>query len=144
MIGATRVYESLDEIESVVRGFESCQLPPSRFTHPAHLTVITWYLSRLTAQEAAARMRAGLYRFLDHHGLGHGKYNETITLFWVKLVRRFLDDAEMNRSLLDLTNEAIESFGNSQLIFDYYSKERIFSEEAKTAWVEPDLKPLNF
>jgi hypothetical protein len=141
---STRAYESLDEIERVVRGFESCRLAPSEFTHPAHLTVAAWYLTRLTVPEAAARMREGLYRFLDHHGVGRGKYNETITLFWVKLVRKFLDGAEMNRSLLDITNEAIELFGGSQLIFDYYSRERVFSEEAKQAWVEPDLKPLDF
>lgn len=138
-----RLYESLDEIEAVVRGFESCGLPPSEFTHAAHLTVALWYLSRLTVPEAAGRMRAGLYRFLDHHGVGHVKYNETITLFWIKMIRKFLDEAEMNRSLADIANDMIASFSDSRLVFDYYSKERIFSEEAKGAWVEPDLKPLD-
>ncbi|MGB7925455.1 MAG: hypothetical protein WCF57_19610 [Pyrinomonadaceae bacterium] len=144
MTGAIRAYESLDEIEAVVGGFESCRLPPPELTHAAHLTVGLWYLSRLTVPEATARIRAGLHRFLDYHGVGREKYNETITIFWIKLVRKFLDDAEMSRPLLDITNEAIESLGGSQLIFDYYSRERLFSDEAKTAWVEPDLKPLDF
>ena len=138
-----RLYESPAEIERVVRGFESCGLPPSEFTHAAHLTVALWYLSRLTAPEAAGRMRAGLYRFLDHHGVGQGKYNETITLFWIKLIRKFLDEADVNRSLTDIANEMIASLNDSQLIFAYYSRERLFSEEAKGAWVEPDLKPLD-
>lgn len=139
-----RLYESLDEIEAVVRGFESCELQPSEFTHAAHLTVALWYLSRLGAPEATARMRAGLYRFLNHHGLGNGKYNETITLFWIKVIRKFLDDADAKGSLADIANQMIASFSSSQLVFDYYSRERVFSEEAKGGWVEPDLKPLEF
>lgn len=138
-----RLYESLDEIEAVVRGFECCGLPASEFTHASHLTVALWYLSRLTVPEAAAQMRAGLYRFLDQHGVGQGKYNETITLFWIKLLRKFLDEADANLSLADIANQMIASFNDSQLIFAYYSKERLFSEEAKGAWVEPDLKPLD-
>ena len=139
-----RLYQSLDEIEAVVRGFESCTLLPSDLDHGAHLTVALWYLSRLTDAGAARAMRAGLYRFLDHHGIGREKYNETITLFWVRRIRKFLNDADLNRSLADIANEAITLFGDSRLAFDYYSKERISSEAAKTAWVEPDLKPLDF
>lgn len=139
-----RLYHSLDDIEAVVRGFESCTLPPSELDHGAHLTVALWYLSRLTDAEAANRIRAGLYRFLDHHGIGREKYNETVTLFWIKMIRKFLDDADINRSLADIANEAIALLGDSRLAFDYYSKERISSETAKSAWVEPDLKPLDF
>ena len=144
MTGPKRLYQSPDEIEAVVRGFESCTLPPSELDHAAHLAVALWYLSRLTDAEAAGAIRKGLYRFLDHHGIGRGKYNETITLFWIKRVRRFLDDADINRSLADLANEAIARFGDSRLAFDYYSRERINSEAAKSSWVEPDLKPLDF
>ena len=139
-----RLYENSDEIERVVQGFESCTLLPSELDHGAHLTVALWYLSRLTDAEAGERMRAGLYRFLDHHGLGYEKYNETITLFWIRRIRKFLDDADSKRSLADIANEAITLFGDSRLAFDYYSKERISSEAAKTSWVEPDLKPLDF
>ena len=137
-------YESLDEMEAVVRGFESCAFAPAEFTHTAHLTVALWYLSGLTVPLAAERMRAGLYRFLDHHGLGHEKYNETITLFWLKIMRKTLDEAGINRPLVETANEVIAQFGDSRLIFDYYSRERIFSEEAKSDWVEPDLKVLGF
>ena len=137
-------YESLEEMEAVVRGFESCRTAPSEFTHTAHLTVALWYLSSLTVPLAAERMRAGLYRFLDHHGLGHEKYNETITLFWLKLMRKALDAEGIKGSLVERANEVIAQFGDSRLIFDYYSREHIFSEEAKSGWVEPDLKLLDF
>jgi hypothetical protein len=38
----------------------------------------------------------------------------------------------------------IAQFGDSRLIFNYYSREHVFSEEAKSGWVEPDLKPASF
>ena len=146
MANAQGYYRSEMEVTAKVRGFEDCTLPDSEFDHPSHLTVALSYLhlSRLTVPEATTRMRAALYRFLDHHGGDRQKYNETITLFWVKLVRSFLEKTDTARPLADIANEMIESFGNSQFIYDYYSKERLSSEEARKAWVEPDMKPLDF
>jgi hypothetical protein len=134
------------EVKARVRGFEDCTLPDSEFDHPSHLTVALSYLhlSRLTVPEATTRMREALYRFLNHHGHDHQKYNETITLFWVKLVRSFLDRTDTARPIADIANEMIESFGSSRFIYDYYSKERLSSEEARKRWVGPDLKPLDF
>jgi len=35
-------------------------------------------------------------------------------------------------------------FGNKDWLLAYWSKERLFSVEARRAWVEPDLAPLPF
>ena len=139
-------YKSVDEIEAVVRGFESCTTPPSEFNHRAHLTVAFAYLhlSRLTVLQALERMRIGLYRFLDHNHVAREKYNETITLFWIKLIRSFLDRTDAKRPVADIANEMIEAYGNSQLAFDYYSKEILSSEKARKMWIEPDVKMLDF
>lgn len=147
MSDSNKDYKSDDEIEAVVRGFENCTMPDSEFSHGAHLTVALSYLhvSGLTVSEATARMRAHLYRFLDHYGVDRQKYNETITLFWIKLVRSFLDGADhAARPLYEIANEMIESFDDSKLVFSYYSKERLSSDEARKMWIEPDLKPLDF
>lgn len=137
-------YKSDDEIEALVRGFEDCSTLPSQFNHRAHLVVALSYLhlSRLAVTEATARMRAGLYRFLDHHGEDRQVYNETITLFWIKLVQSFLDRTDTSRPLADIANDMIEAYANSQLIYSYYSKERLSSDEAKKEWTEPDVKGM--
>ena len=135
------------DIEAIVRGFESCAMPDSEFNHRAHMVVALSYLhlSQLSIGEAAERMRAGLYRFLDHYGNDRQKYNETITVFWIKLVRGFLDRAGMRkRPLAGLASELAASYADSRLIYDYYSKELLSSDEARTFWVEPDLKSLDF
>ena len=139
-------YSRTDEIEAIVSGFESCTTPPSEFSHSAHLTVAFSYLhfDKLTVEEATGRMRAGLYRYLDHNGVNRRKYNETMTIFWIKLVRSFLERADRGGPVADMANEMIEACGNSQLIFDYFSREILSSAETREKWVEPDLKPLDF
>ena len=146
MSATNHYYESMGEIEAVVRSFESCATPPSDFNHCAHLTVAFSYLHlyKLSMTDATERMRAGLYRFLDHNGVDRGKYNETITIFWIKLVRRFLEGIDTERHIADIANEMLDAFGNSQLIFEYYNKERLSTEQARAGWVEPDKKPIDF
>ncbi|MGI9105665.1 MAG: hypothetical protein ACR2G4_05395 [Pyrinomonadaceae bacterium] len=135
-------FHDLAEIEQLVQNFESCSIEPSEFNHHAHLTVAFWYLSQLPAPAAVERMRAGLHRFTKHHN--SDGYHETLTRFWLKLVRHFLDRAETTHSLTEQANELLTVYDHSRLVFEYYSRERIESGEAKQSWVEPDLKPLDF
>jgi hypothetical protein len=139
-------YESADQIEAVVRGFEDCTLPDSQFKHAEHLVVALSYFHhlRLTVPEATKRLRAALYRFLDHHAGERQAYNETITRFWIELVHSFLKRIDPSRPVQEIANEMIETYGSSNLIHDYFSRELLLSREAKEAWVEPDLKPLDF
>jgi hypothetical protein len=135
-------YKSTAEIQSLVERFESCVLEPDDVTHAAHIAISAWYLSRLSASEGARRIRESLLRFVEHHDLK--VYNETITLFWIRLVSRSLESIDRGRSTEDLANDLIERCGDSKIIFDYYSRERLLSKEAQAEWVEPDLKPLDF
>lgn len=142
---AKKHYRDDREVEMLAERFESCEIQPSEFDHPAHMTVALWYLSRFSATEATVLMRAGLHRFLSHHGIGNTKYNETMTDFWLKLIRSFQERMDANLSIAEIANRLIEAYGgNSKIIFDYYSRERVMSEEAKERWVEPDLRPLDF
>lgn len=136
------LYGSAAEVEAVVRKFEACAISPSDFKHHAHLTVALWYLWRLSMTDATARMRESLFRFLKHHG-AQG-YNETITIFWLRVVRNFLDDQSPSHNLMEMANELTATYQDSRLIFDYYSKELLATQEARDGWIEPDLQPLDF
>lgn len=131
-------YQSEDEIRAIVEGFESCALPPDSFDHRSHLTVAVWYLSNMTEGQTIARMREGLQRYLTHHGVDSQKYNETITQFWVMRLAKLLTQADSSLSRIERANQTLDLAGSSQLIFDYYTHQRVFSEEARTDWVEPD------
>jgi len=135
-------YQTEHEIEAVIEGFESCRTAGDAFTHRQHLTVAAWYLKTLSEDEALTRMRTGLLRFLTHHGENTTKYNETITLFWLKKVRQCLEDSSSGSSFTEKTNSMLEALASSRMILDYYSEELLNSSTAKSKWVAPNLKPL--
>ena len=135
-------YKEVREIEAVVDGFESCTTAKDDFTHRSHLTVAAYYLHCSNQAEATQRMRAGLLRFLDHHGVGRAKFHETLTVFWISSVSAFLGRLDQKLPLLEVTNALIESLGDSRLVFEYYSKELLWADETRNGWVAPDLKDL--
>lgn len=106
------MYSSEDEIENVVRGFESCQTGKSEFKHRQHLTVAVWYLQTLNTHAAVERMRAGLLRFLDHHGVPREKYSEEVTVFWIELIAKKLNELGGELSLVEKCNCVVEEFNS--------------------------------
>ncbi|MBA2501495.1 MAG: hypothetical protein H0V27_01315 [Pyrinomonadaceae bacterium] len=130
------------EIESIVCEFELCETPPARFNHRAHLTVAASYLLRLPFAEAHQRLRTNLLRFLKAHGVEEG-YNETVTLFWLKRINKRIQNMEQNRGAYEIVNGILEDGGDSRIVYDYYTKEQLVSREARSGWVEPDLKRLD-
>ena len=136
-------YQNIDEIAGVVRGFESCRTGKDEFSHASHLTVALWYLTHHSFEQAMAKMRAGLNRFLGHHKVPAGKYNETITQFWLKVVEAYAlkqtgsnlvstaDQSPTDEQLVSVANGLIETRGNANLVFDYYSESLINSPEAR-------------
>ena len=136
-------YRSIEQIGELVQAFEAGSLAPSQFNHQAHLTVALWYLAHQPFAEAAATMRHSIQRFAAAHQ--HGQlYHETITMFWMRLLRHLLDTKELGESLPDLVCRACRTFGDMQPFFRHYSREHAFSPQARQGWVEPDLLPLPF
>ena len=98
------MYSSEAEIESVVRGFETCETDKTEFRHPQHLTVAVWYLQTLDTTAAVERMRTALLRFVDHHGVPREKYNEEVTVFWIELIAEKLNELGAEVSLVEKCN----------------------------------------
>ena len=136
------VYQHEGEIEAVVEGFELCTTAKEDFNHRNHLTVAVWYLRNSSLPDALVKMRDGLFRFLDHHGVGREKYHETLTLFWLQLVRDVISQLPPESSTVDSANAVLERLADHRLVFEHYSEERLSSVEAKSSWIPPDLKTL--
>ena len=137
----TAYYKSDDEIRSLVREFEACSFHPSEFKHYQHLAVVLWYVSTLPYDDASAQMKRGIKRLAASYG--KTGYHETITEFWLRLVRGFLAESRP-ASIAVAANQLIEKCADKNLILNYYSAELLESPEAKSVWVEPDLQPLDF
>ena len=144
VMAKSQAYASFDEVKQLVEQFEACTLPRAQWTHAAHLTIAFWYLVCYPVTEAVVKIRSGIQAYNDSQGIKTTQdsgYHETITLFWVRLVRHYLATATLEGHLVTLLNELIRRFGK-QLPFEYYSRDRLLSWEARQQWVEPDLKAL--
>jgi len=137
-------YRDDEEALEVVRRFESCELPPADFNHREHLLVALSYLLRMSEADALSHIRARIRRYAAAHGINPSLYHETVTAFWLRRVRAYLERAGADLNLAEMTNALAAECGSSRLIFDYYSKELIDSEAARRERVGPDLRPLDF
>lgn len=134
-----------NELENIVREFNNCTLPKSNWTHAVHLIVALWYLTNYSELEAINNIRDRIKKYNVAIGTKNTKnsgYHETITLFWVKMIHKYLAITSANNSFAENANNLVNFYENSALPFEYYSREFLMSESARKNWVEPDLKPL--
>jgi hypothetical protein len=121
-------------------------LPKAEWTHAAHLTA-TLRLVRIRD--------AGLEHDLPHiirtynvavGGVNDDQsgYHETITQAYLAAIRAFaaalppdLDDAEAARRLM------ATALGDKEWPLTHWSRERLFTSQARLGWVDPDLRPLD-
>ncbi len=140
-----RDYKTEAEIKSLIAGFENCSLPRSEWNHQAHLTIALWYLNLFDEQEAINRVRQGILRYNQAIGIKttkDGGYHETLTLFWVRMVSHYLSVNEEKISIPETVIAIHDTYKDKYLPFQYYSRDLLMSWEARSGWVEPDLKPL--
>jgi len=138
-------YRAFAEIESLVRAFEKAEIAREEWNHRAHLTVACWYLLCYPAEEAVWRMRGALQRYLSARGIVTTRergYHETITISWMRLVRHYLAQTNLDCSLVELINSLVEHYSDKDFLLRYYNRDLLMSWEARTGWIDPDVKPL--
>ena len=70
-------------------------------------------------------------------------YHHTITRAYLRGIRLFLDEADVERPIHDLVNELLMSpMGRRDWPLRFWSRERLMSVEARRAYVEPDIRAM--
>ena len=128
------------EIREVVEKFERCELALEEFTHARHLTVACWYLCTLPRHQALGRMRYALQGFIAHHQ--KQGYHETITRFWIELLCNHLCQPSEESTITSKVNGAVERFASKDVLYSYYTRDRVMSDAARAEWIEPDLRTI--
>lgn len=124
-------YQTEKEIEAVVQGFESCTTAKDEFKHREHLTVAVWYLRNSAPEQAFEKMRSGLVRFLDHHGVGRQKYKDGLTQSWLKLVQNVIEQMKPDLSLTEVSNTVLDRLGDPRAILQYDSEGNLRDAEGR-------------
>jgi hypothetical protein len=128
--------------------FAALTLPKEEWTHVAHLAVGAWYVDRHGAEDALPRLRDGIRRLNVSIGGANtptSGYHETITAAYVTLIAAFLDACPPELPLAARVDRLLASrLAGRDILFLFYSRERLLSTDARARWVEPDLGPLRF
>lgn len=137
------IFQTWLEIEQLVHSFQDCTLPRDRWTHAAHLTIAGWYLLNCSLEDATTQICNRIQRYNSAMGIQMTRdsgYHETLTLFWIHTVHQFLMEQNQQEPLLQSINNLIQVCNDPRLPLRYYSRDRLFSWEARTGWLEPDLQ----
>jgi hypothetical protein len=136
----------VDGINELAKSFISCTLPKIEWTHDAHLKVGLWHLLNYSERDALEKLRVRIKRYNVSCGIENTEnmgYHETITQFYLLLIKRFLAQIDTSQSIDILADKLIELYGDNRFLYEYYSRDCLFSKLARQEWVEPDLKTLN-
>lgn len=123
--------------------FCASAIPADQWTHEAHLRVAFCFATRFGLDEAHLRMRAGIIRMNERHGLvetGARGYFETLTRVWLALVADAARRTGGTRSQ-DVLRDAPE-LQDRELPLRHYARETLMSVRARSIFVEPDVSPL--
>ena len=120
---------------------ESLNWPPDEFNHRLHVRLAYIFLSRMSQRDAWQAMRDWTFRYLAHHDVDPGKYNETMTRAWMLAVRHFMARTPCTKSFDEFV-ELNPVVLDSAILLTHYSKELLQSDEARRTFVEPDLDPI--
>ena len=127
--------------ETFRESFESGQIAPPDFDHRAHIRLAYVYLVGGSTEKAYVDMRTALHSFLARNGIDVSKYHDTLTRAWVMAVRHFMEKTESCESADELVDRNPEML-DSKIMLSHYSAEVLFSEEARSKFVEPDIESI--
>lgn len=120
--------------------FEACTVPPSLFSHEAHVRLAYVYLVGHDVESAVQKMREALLNFIEHNDIPRSKFHETITRAWVLAVRHFMNKSSSTSSADFIAKN--QELLDSKIMLTHYSASVLFSSDARASFVEPDLDPI--
>lgn len=126
----------------IYHGVVNRSLPRSEWTHPAHLVFAT----TLIAKEGLARAEVKAPDYIRAYNESVGGvnddtqgYHHTITLFFLRHIDAYLEPFASDEIGARATRLLASPLAATDYPLRYYSKERLFSVEARRGWIEPDL-----
>jgi hypothetical protein len=133
------------EIAYVSEGFLACTLPADEFHHREHLIVTTY----LRVTDPTRDLRADLPDLIRRYNVASGGvnddshgYHHTITMGYLDLIDQVLAGLPSN----DMEDACAAVLGSPaaerDVLLHYWSRDTLFSTEARLGWVEPDVRAV--
>jgi len=126
--------------DEFLRRFHESNLPGEEFRHRGHLRLAWLVLSRHRRDEAESIVAREIRQFAVANGAS-GRYHDTLTRFWVRLVGHAMENAHEVGSIDGLLAR-FPFLLDKSLPYRHWRGETFNSDRARAGWVEPDLVPL--
>jgi len=140
-----RQFSSDHEIARAGRKFLDRSLPKPEWTHAAHFAVTLWLMRHRPEIDLEREMPGLIRAFNEATGTPNtdaGGYHDTITRASLGVARAVLARTPVG-PLHEILDRLLASpLGDSKWLLTYWSRERLFSVEARRGWLAPDLKLL--
>lgn len=135
-----------EDIGHIAAGLIDVSLPRAEWTHTAHLAAALWLL-RYRGQDAFVVIPGLIRRYNESCGTPNtdsSGYHETITQASMRMVAWFIAQRDEDALSVILQDILASRFGRPDWLLDYWSRETLFSPEARRAWCAPDIRALPF
>jgi hypothetical protein len=129
------------ELDGLIREFEACTLPRREWTHQAHLVVALWYVTHHGAAAALEILRRRIRTYNEATSTQNTDtqgYHETLTRLYLKGIAELAARQENEPLPLQVAALLQSPLAERQWPLRFYSRDRLYSVEARRDWVEPD------
>ena len=136
-------FASDDDVRALGEALIARSVPKAQWTHAAHWASTLWMLME-RPEMLPERDMPGLISAYNESVGGQNTdtagYHETITQASIRAARWFLREREaLGEPLFVRCNALMETeLGDPEWLLEYWTKETLFSVEARRRWVEPD------
>jgi hypothetical protein len=137
-----RLWPHDDAIRRTGEGFLACTLPKAEWTHEAHISTTCWLLLERPDILPERDLPDLIRRYNESVGGVNSAtegYHETITRLFIRTLRAALAESEAEGLAARVNAILAAPEGRRDWPLRFYSRELLFSKEARLGWVEPDL-----
>ena len=131
---APRKFNSEEEIRIIGEGLLDRSLPKTLWTHEAHFAAVVYLLIQKPEIDLETQLPKIIFQYNEASGgmnTDTGGYHETLTQFYIKLIRSFISRFQPTIKLLDLCNNLVTSPESQLSIKIVFKEHAFFSASAK-------------
>lgn len=129
--------------KELLLAFESQSISNEDWSHEYHIRVALIYLYSNKFETALEKVKTGIKKLNSVNQVPESQFrgfHETLTVGWLKLLASRLSSSRVSSLELIENNKDLL---NSRLLSEYYSSDKLMSLEAKSKFIEPNLKPFD-
>jgi hypothetical protein len=141
-------YPDDEAIARIGRGVLDLTLPKPEWTHAAHFACTLWLMRQRPELNLAERMPGFIRAYNEATNTPNtdtGGYHETITQASLRGARAVLNAHRTTMPLHEVLDDLMATrLGDRDWMLAYWTRERLFSVQARREWVEPDIQPMPY